>query len=225
MVSRGQFRFSNWVLIGCLLLFLGSCTGNPPKLEQVVTEYLYFINNSTPLLTHLYITLQVTDPDGIDDIDYVSLRHPGRDVSWTIPFSDVQAQTTDNRSSITLPLIGYVPFGSEPPSGIPGGTYELTVVDLAGESDVQNIIPVHLRQSDLENLGIPLDSTVSSLRTREIGEDLAWLWLVSGNRLVEAIDLSEHEWYTRIQDVSYSKKYLVQRVDLPGVWIYSLVSQ
>ena len=132
--SKGEFLVPKAQLqsIFFLVLFLGSCTGSPPEIIELSGGIFWDGRSESLIPTHLAIEVLAIERNGIGDIESVEVSHRGRELSWLIPIGDLSIEEGPRGLTLLLPLLGYETLGTEEPTPLPLGNYEVKVTDLGG---------------------------------------------------------------------------------------------
>ncbi len=118
------------ILAIAALMFLGSCSGQPPELSQLFWQ-LNVVYNPENSSQHEELSLFVhaEDPDGIQDVDQLELLHSEQELLWS--FNAEQWRMVEREGESWIGTNG-VRSSSDP--RLPRGEYRIRVSDKAGES-------------------------------------------------------------------------------------------
>jgi len=116
-------------------LFL-SCSSKPPEIMRIIWQINAMHDTETSEnYETLSLFVDITDPDGIDDIDSLYLINDNRELYWELTAEDWEKKTVANETWIGSNSI-LMPDGS----ALPRGEYRILVRDTGGDSDERTLL-------------------------------------------------------------------------------------
>jgi hypothetical protein len=186
-MSSPRHRMSRWIPPFCLLLFLLSCTGEPPEITQVFWR-VSIVEDRDQDLSYQTLSLFVkpTDPDGFEDIEDLYLINDEQELFWKLDGESWAQSGSDQQVWIGSNSLK-MPDGAS----FPAGQYRILLRDVGGDSAEQTI---RLQSISLKEARTYLPRVTVSGGNIEVSGTVPDLqvWIYdSGGRYVSSVSASE----------------------------------
>ena len=171
-------------------------------------------------MTHIVLDIEVSEPDGVLDLETVVVEHIATQLQWVIPAGDLEVQEREDILRIRTSFLGYLPFPSSDSPPIPLGQYRVSAVDAGQQEDSAEFSLQRLSSQNISEAVQTETRTVSGLRDylNQGGEGDMEIFVFSASGAFETlIDLR------RDPDPNFAESdlvFLVQPLSFPGGYAY-----
>ena len=197
-----------------LLLFLmfSSCSENPPEIEQLFWQSNR-INDLEQKIIYdtLSVFIQVTDEDGIEDIETLYIINDKEELFWKT--ENVNLVIKENKD---LTWIGSSRLKMNDYSMFPSGEYRVMVIDEAGERMETSFIlknsGVMAEEDDFPSLKISGNNFTADNKT-----DVLWMYDSEGNLISENYTDGKYKTFPSADKTSEIFVYRFDKINGTGL--------